>query len=145
MTGPTDPAETYFEKGLWGHDGSVWRKLPMVWGYSDRWAERSTTASASAGSNTVKSTAVPAGEVWVLHAMAARNKDTDVAMQFLLNAGAVVLRVKLVAAPGVNVWVLYSPTELVLAEGDTVDVLFLSCTSGDELNVDFWGYKMAVA
>ena len=40
MSGPTAPAEAHFDKGSWGWDLTQWRKLGLLWGYTDRLAER---------------------------------------------------------------------------------------------------------
>lgn len=47
-----------------GYDGSAWRKLPLVWGYTDRYAEPVYDLTMPAGWSDLSGTAVPAGEVW---------------------------------------------------------------------------------
>ena len=143
-SGPTQPTEQYFDKGLWGYDGTVWRKLPLLWGYTDRLAEQKVNLNANAGGNYLVHTTVPAGEVWVVTAHVAVNLNT---------AGAVVMRgffggtdmlVYDHGTPGAGVWHTSPPMNIVAKAGDILVGAFYGCTAGDDLYSILYGYKMAV-
>jgi len=67
MSGPTDPAEAHFDKGLWGFDGTAWRKLQLLFGYGAGYYERVEVSDAGAGNYTVVGSTVPDDEVWVVN------------------------------------------------------------------------------
>lgn len=129
----------------YGWDGSNWRKLPIVWGYSDRWAQRVYVENATAGTNNLNTTDVPAGEVWVLQAMASKNENKDVAMDYTAVFNGTQVKLKVHSLPGVNTWVTLFPIGICLKEGDNARCRFLSCNLNDDLYLDVWGYKMKVA
>ena len=81
--GITNPAEQHFERGAWGFDGTLWRKLPMLWGFTEGWVGEASNASAAAGTNFLELAAVPAGEVWTAYVVSAINVNTNpVAVSF---------------------------------------------------------------
>ena len=142
--GITNPAEQHFERGLWGFDGSVWRKLPMLWGYTDRYAEEKSNLSCTAGANILTFSTVPAGEVWRVTALTWVN----------VNTACVPIAVQL--ADGVNTWTVYVEAagvanvyasrlvDITLKEGDCLRVAFYGCTLNDDIFAWVLGYKMAV-
>jgi len=65
MSGITNPAEAYFKDGLWTWDGSVWRKQPLLFGYTDNLLQRTTTSTLPAGAANVDLAAVPSSYVYV--------------------------------------------------------------------------------
>ena len=144
MSGPTDPAEEHFDKGSWGYDGTLWRKLPLLWGYSDRYFENLGTASAPSTTYYKEGTAVPAGEVWVISTIGLMNETR--------NGGPVLMWVRAVGI-ACFVYVNVAPVQLVpnlanisvvLKEGDMVGVQQYSVSVGDQIGAYVLGYKMKI-
>ena len=145
MPGVTNPAEPFFKDGSWGWDGTVWRKLQMVWGYSDRYAELVTDFSPPAGFNILAGTVVPAGEVWVVQAMGA--VDTTSAISNVLvcvYSGTVDLALGQIVTPVANQECLWTG-EVTMKAGDRARALFDGVILNDDLYFKIWGYKMKVA
>jgi len=143
-SGPTNPSEAYFDKGLWGYDGSQWRKLQLVFGYYDRWAEGLGGTKSGDGTYVKSSAAVPAGYVYVVQGISLINGSGARGPVLLhYRAGAVDVVVGFDDAP-----LIYQPTlftgVLVLKEGDYVMVEQASCLNGDVLTGGVCGYKMRV-
>jgi hypothetical protein len=131
--------------GVCGWDGSSWRKLPMLWGYSDAYAETKTSNDVAAGNHFVLSSAVPAGEVWVVENLAGR---CSTANPTHLNIGVYDGSTyhHLVSHTLASAWQVYFHTaRCVLKEGWQVYVQFMGCALNDDLNAYFVGYKMKVA
>jgi len=144
MSGPTDPSEAHFDKGQWGFDGTVWRRLQLLWGYYDRWAEDLGGTKSGAGTYQAQTTVVPAGYVYVLQCVS------------LVNDGGSRGRTRFFLMGGVNYVCLaaaVTPAQFVplvwnggvpLKEGDSVLVQMVSCLDADVLYGGAWGYKMRV-
>lgn len=142
--GITDPSELHFGKGLWGFDGSVWRKLPMLWGFSAGWVEDLGGTKSGAGTYSQLSTAVPAGYVYVLHSLLAiNNTGARGLVQVYKRSGGTVYTLNQVNAPAQYVPVSWSGA-LALAAGDQVGVYMTACLDGDAIDACAVGYKMAV-
>ena len=125
-----------------GYDGTLWRKQPLVWGYSDHWSEDLGGTQSNGGTYSKISTPVPAGYVYVASAISYVN---DTGSRGQLNITALV--------NGVNVYLLVNtgPTQsipdvflgnLVLGEGDTVRVRQYSCLDNDVILAGVIGYLM---
>jgi len=128
-----------------GWDGAAWRKLPLTWGYSDRWVQPVQGAASGAGDASASTTAVAGGYVYVLQALhashtAAANKSLSV---YLHNGGAyIALLENLTAVPGTK----YTWTgEAVLKEGDTVYAEVVAPGDTRIVYLRVWGYKMKIA
>lgn len=141
---PTDPAEQFFGRGLWGFDAAQWRKLSLLWGYTDRYFEQVVDADSAAGLVDLQATAVPAGEVRVVRAWAGIDQITDPTyISFGIYVPAVYYSFNIQNAPGVNVWANWD-MEGVFKEGDRPQCRFDGCVLHDVLVFQVWGYKMAV-
>lgn len=141
---PTGAATSAKQNQLEGWDGAAWRKLPLVWGYSDRLAEYQSEDDATAGINYLTFTAVPAGYVYVVEAVDGYNANhAPLSIEIQACVGSVVARLYRNSDPVVNV-----PDVLVgrftLTAGDVVRVRFEGCTLNDNLRAHYWGYKMKV-
>ncbi|GAG75277.1 unnamed protein product [marine sediment metagenome] len=75
--GIAKPTEKHFDKGSWGWDGSQWRKLAMIWGYSGIW-DKDLGGEASGAFYISNSSVIPAGEIWVLQAVSVRDPRTRI-------------------------------------------------------------------
>ena len=144
MTGITDPTEEYFKDGLWGWDGTQWRKLGLLFGYYDRLAGQVSTTDAAAGANTLTGDTVPAGEIYVVQMVAAIDSNSDTTRVYIRVYGGVVM-MPLADEYSVTAghWVT-STTNMVMKSGDYLDCIFYGCTAGDDLYLRWWGYKMKV-
>jgi len=145
MSGITDPKEAYFKDGIWGWDGTVWHKLAMVFGYSDRWAENAEGAATGAGNAVAVTAAVPAGYVYVLQQAEAFH-DAAAAVELLVTPTVGALLCGLVHELAAAAWVHYSWTgSLVLKAGDRIVATATAPGDGKKVHLHTWGYKMKVA
>lgn len=140
----TQPTEQYFKDGVWGWDASRWRKLALLWGYTDIWVENLGTADADAGNYLAATVAVPAGYVYVLEHLTIRNKTGA--------RGAVYLSIG-DGSPWVYVVVNLTPAQhipdafngpITLKAGYQARVYMASVLANDAIDAAAWGYKMAV-
>jgi len=144
MSGPTDPAEAHFDKGLWGYDGSAWRKLQLLWGYYDTYVEANSGVSAGAATETVLLGAVPAGYVYVVNTIVVLDNTTDpTKVEGVVVKGGTDVPVFTKLAPGINAWYAFV-LSVVLKEGDRVKAWFTGSVAGDALHLRAEGYKMRV-
>jgi hypothetical protein len=142
--GPTDPAEEHFNKGLWGHDTSVWRKLALLWGYSDRYLNQQQDTSDVAANYTINLAGVPAGEVWRIQGVGVYR--TAVAGQYArlqVYNGSTAVSIEDIAIATAGRFINNS-RELVLKAGDNIRVVYIASVVDEVLITGAWGYKMAV-
>lgn len=143
--GPGMPTEEYFNKGTWGYDGTLWRKLPMLWGYSESWRERKQNLSCAAGANSLLHTAVSAGEVWVLESISVFNVQTDCTyIRIYITSGVMSYIFKQFSDPALNVPEQYSG-RFTFGPGDVLTVTFAGCVLNDDIYSDVVGYKMRIS
>ena len=129
----------------YGWDGSAWRKLPLVWGYSDRYIERELNSNADAGANTLTFSTVPAGEVWVIEGGTAYNSTSGNDQIYWNHAGTgIAIRLRRVNAPSANEEVRIE-SRVILKADDAMQAYFTGCTAGDTIAAYVWGYKMKIA
>lgn len=144
MPGITDPSEEYFKDGVWGWNGSAWRKLPQLWGYSDIYHEIVLKENADAGQNYLKSTAVPTGEVRVISSISTRDRDHapgNTMIQLVYDTTILLLAQNVALEASV---LLEWKGQLIVAEGDAIQVYMASCTALDNLYLYITGYKMTI-
>ena len=145
MSGPTNPTEEHFDKGQWGYDGTLWRKLNLTWGYNDRWLEQVVVAPAPAGWNFLETAAVPAGYVYVAHVVVGVDQITNPAeILFGINVGGSRYYFNRQPAPGVNVYAFWTANQ-VFKSTDKGVVAIGGVVLNDSLVAQWWGYKMKVA
>ena len=144
MSGPTQPTEQYFDKGLWGYDGSRWRKLALLWGYTDRYAEKELAVNVAAGSHALAFTVVPSGEVWTVTQCSGYASTSNPSLvTFRLMADGVAY--DLLITGYTTAWhTVRLVGEIVLKAGDYLVVYFEGCVLNDSLYAFATGYKMAV-
>jgi len=145
MSGITDPSEAYFKDGLWGWDGSVWRKLPLLWGYSAAYNEAETEENVAAGSPMLTFSTVDTGEVWVVTSISARCKqDSPSRVELTAIMGGVYKYLHVAAYP--TAWLTVDwQGHVVLEENDHVRVIFRDCVLNDDIDAWAVGYKMKIA
>jgi len=142
--GITQPTEEYFKDGTWGWDGTRWRKLPLVFGYSDRYVEWPYNTSLPAGVSNVSASHVPAGEVWRVEGLSVMvGSATCVEFRVNMDAGGVGLTLASQMAP-VSGQRYFFPLRVVLKAGDYMYVRFYGMTLNDDAWWSIWGYKMEI-
>lgn len=130
---------------IYGYDGTTWQKLPLIWGYTDRWVENIIELNAVAGVNVIQSAAVSVGYVYELNAANTFN-NTSVSGQYLeVVCGAVVIRLNGTVGVAAGTVTPTFPIGIRLKEGDYVRALFTGCVAGDDLYLRIAGVKMKVA
>lgn len=145
VTGITNPAEAFFKDGIWGFDGTVWRKLPLVWGYSDRYAQLASNTNLPAGTSDVDGSTVPSSEVWVVTGMCITVASATITqIRFAFYNGSDRVDVHAIDDP-VNVFPNGWAGQLILKTGDCARARVYTATAGDDCWLNVWGYKMKVA
>ena len=144
MSGITDPTEEYFKDGIWGWDGTQWRKAGLPLWYADRLAGDVINFNADAGVNNLEGDATPAGELWIVQRVAGVNSTSGVA-RLLIRALSSTHSIALTDAYDVVAghWVTVA-TELLMKQSDHLSCHFNGCTAGDDLYLCWWGYKVKV-
>lgn len=141
----TDPNEPYFKDGIWGWDGAVWRRLPIVWGYSADYRQALSALAVGAGTRLLTGTAVDPGEVWVVTHMTAQNTSSTTAstrIYVIDNATTYPVRQQLAPAAWEEVmWTGWLP----LHEGAYLRAYFYGCVLNDNIYFTIHGYKMLIA
>lgn len=127
-----------------GHVGGAWQKQPLIWGYSDVVEERVLDANCSAGTDSVQTTVVPAGEVHVI---------TSLAMYVASGTCGNLVAYKNDGVASYELVGQTSPTSsqiydrqgfYVLGPSDSIVVYGFNLTAGDDLCVIVTGYKMDI-
>lgn len=136
---------SYLVNSGYGWTGSAWRKLPMLWGYSSHFAESVTGTASGAGDAATSTTAVSAGEVFVLqHITATHSAATAKVLYSTVDVGAVSMAMshELSAIPGLT---YFWSGSLLLPEGAQVKAGVVSPGDGKQVVLTVWGYKMSIA
>lgn len=128
----------------YGYIDSAWEKLPMVFGFTDRWVVQLSDLNAGAGTNVLTTTAVAAGFIHRVDMVGAVNVNNAASIeQYATGAGIGVTFIPSTAM-GANVWKITFPVGIWLKEGDTLSTAFYGCLAGDDIYFRIWGVKMAV-
>lgn len=128
----------------YGFLGAAWQKLQLLWGYTDRWAERVSTTAAVAGQNELLSAAVPAGYVYVVQAVSLVNLNNAVTSAVISITTGSAYPVLTEAAPvAAGIFTKWTGAAT-LAAGDKVYSRLQGCTLDDDLYLDILGYKMKI-
>jgi len=145
MSGIGDPSQYYFKDGLWTFDGSVWRPQSQLFGVRSGYHEAPENGDAASGTNYVNGSTVPAGEIWVVTAIAAVNFGTA-ACVIKLHAGPSGSEIQMDQTD------YYTPTRAVfralwlpLIAGDRARAEFQGCTLHDRVVLELHGFKFKVA
>ena len=102
-----------------------------------------TQAVISGAGGYIESSAVPAGEIWVLQRMLARDTTTATTQhEYQTNQAGAVLRFAIVRGTFVAQYVTETVGELYLAEGDKVRVTFVGGAAADTCVIWLHGYSM---
>lgn len=128
-----------------GYDGSNWRKLPLLWGYTARYAERENLVVQQAGTKTLTFSSPEEGEIWRITGLSCLcNTANPSAVSFL--ATIVTYPVYVVNQVGIVANQVYSwVVDVVLGYQDTLVVYWGGCLVDDDLSAYAYGYKMKIA
>ena len=128
-----------------GWDGSAWRKLSLIWGYSGRWRQTITGTAVGAGKATAISTGLDAGYVYVVQALSLQHDAAAAKDCYILVTGDAVAAtlVRDVAVTPLNT--LPWTGELTLKSGDIITAEALAPGDGKHVYLHIWGYKMKIA
>ena len=127
-----------------GWIGTAWRKDPLRLGYSSDQSEQKSDTSATAGTNILTSTAVPAGEIWIIEGISARDVD-NVPSKILLVATVNGISITLedqqtVAAAEFVTW----SGAITLSENDTISANIYGCTLNDDIYLQYHGRQIDI-
>ena len=144
MTGITNPTEEYFKDGLWGWDGTQWRKACIpLWYRTTYFEDLGGTATSTDWSK--YSTAVPTGYVYVVSAISLRTEARAPGRtEFLLHNDAGQCIHLAWAASLAQYQPLIWTGNIILAAGWKIRVLMAAIQSGDEISGGLVGYKVAL-
>jgi len=138
----TDPSS--LAASLHGWDGSQWRKLNLLWGYCDRYAEREALDNVSSGDHTINFTTVPSGEIWVVtHFSMIATTNNPSRFDFMVNTPSAVVILLSTDNPGAA-YASGLQVNLILKSGDYLQARFIGCSTGDDLRAYAVGYKMKI-
>jgi len=145
MTGITDPTEGFFKDGQWGWDGTLWRKLPLVFGYSDRLALSVAHTKVGDGDYVLTVATCPEGEIYIINAIFSYNLDSAINHVHMLDNGSVEYHLEKFTTPAAGAHVAHANVNYILKKDDEVQILFSSANADDRLRGQVWGYIMKVA
>ena len=144
MSPIVNPASEFFKNGLWGWDGTVWRKLPLVFGYTDRWAEDLSWPVEEDGMWAGWTALVPAGYIYVAQGISVCNNTGARGERYVYFVSGANFHCKIYTAhPAQGVADIWNG-EVTLKERDYVYMTQVSCLAGDVIEAQVWGYKMKV-
>ncbi len=116
-----------------GWVSGAWQKDPLRVGYSGIQAEQVSNLSAAAGTNTLLSSVVPAGEIWNVQEITALDINTNPTAIYLgLQIGGVDYYLLYLATPGAAIPVNWSGS-IIVAPGSYVKAAITGCTLNDDI------------
>lgn len=140
----TQPTEEYFKDGGWGWDGTRWRKLAVVWGYSDTYAALGSGTASNGGDVTVNLANIPSGYVAKVESILAYHDDPaarGISLYLMIDGVGYTLKNELAVAQYAGVPV---PVSVSLGPGDNVRATGFALANGRSLYLFAVGYLMAV-
>jgi len=144
MTGITNPTEEYFKDGLWGWDGTQWRKQGLLFGYRSPLSQSISFNVTVAGTNSMSSDTVEENYCWIVqlvNVIDAATIPTRVTIKVIRSGNEYIIVDYQPAGSGL--W--WSTTlELLLVAGDRIDAVFFGCNVGDTLYLKILGYKVSL-
>ncbi|KKL99831.1 hypothetical protein LCGC14_1810480 [marine sediment metagenome] len=144
MTLPKPGGQSAGLVGSHGWISETWQKNPLLLGFSDT-ATESVSRDTIAANETIDSTVVPAGEIWVIATMALRNNSsglTSAGLYFNIDGNYLIVKQELAALAQFE-WFIWVGM-VVLAEGDSVAWSYTGTTIGDAMQLNFIGYKIDI-
>lgn len=141
----TQTAAADLTPGVCGWDGTVWRKLPLVFGFSEVYHEQVKDLNATVTSDALTGSAVDPGEIWVVTSVVAYDKNTNITeVHASVSDGATWWPFAQRFPTAAGEYLVWSGM-LVLEEGDYIDAGFGGTVAGDDIYLNINGYKMKIA
>lgn len=126
------------------YGGTAWVKSPVIWGYTNRWAEATNTTSTGGGTTVVTSTPVPEGYVYVLeHYMCYHDDPVERPLVIEGTDGSINLTFKTEAALATSA-PSFGKHRLTLKQDDFIRVIVWGLATGKIIYLRVWGYMMKV-
>ena len=144
MTGITNPTEEYFKDGLWGWDGTQWRKLGLaLWYYATYSEDLSGTATGSTYG--VWSTTVPNGYIYIVNAASIRNAThaAERAEIRVYSDTDVNTHLGCLLSPALYQPVIFTG-KIVLSPGWRIFMAITGCSVDDVIQAGVAGYKVKI-
>lgn len=130
--------------GLCGRIAGVWRKQPLIWGFSDSVSQTIIDLNLAVDEDTVVTVPVEEGEVHVVSAISFRvDSATCDRAELLIVVKGVALLVYSISPPVTFTWYLKTG-EFVLTEDDYIALTMTDLTAGDDAYLRYAGYRMDV-
>lgn len=139
----TTPAD--LTPGIEGWDGAAWRKLPLLWGYSDRWQETTSGIASGAGDAVANITAVPDGYIYILQRVSVYHDagvEKEMTVTLRTPTAATMIFNDLAVASGVHYPI---QCNAVLKYQDFIRATLVAPGDGKFVDLRVWGYMMKIA
>jgi len=141
----TQSTEEYFKDGLWGWNGTVWKKLSLLWGYTDSIVETRSNLNSPAVVGVLTFSTVPPGEVWRITQWVGVDVTTACTNYILaILRSATPYSLSTVVPSAANDY-KGSACDLILKEGDALTISFVGTVLNDDIYGWVHGYKMGVS
>ena len=140
----TQTAPADLRVGPSGWTSGAWQKNPLVVGYSGDKTQYILELDAAAGLVQLVSDTVPAGEIWEVQAINARNminNPTKLELAFVANGTSIILETALL--PGANVYLKWYG-KLILSEGDYVIAFYSGTVLNDNIDLAFHAMRIDI-
>lgn len=131
----------------YGWIGSAWHKNPLLMGYSGVVRDQQSDTNLDAGTNTLDSDTVPAGEVWVLTNISYRyvGTVTNCSLYVTIYDGSTATYLSSKAAGTVASALFYNVEgPIVLAAGEKIRLTVFTATATDDCTLHISGYKFDI-
>ncbi|KKN29055.1 hypothetical protein LCGC14_0848110 [marine sediment metagenome] len=141
VTTPSLPSDAATETSLQGIEDAF---PDRTIGFSAVWRERVVNLSAAAGVNTLSTTAVPAGKLYIVRSIAAFDLDSATGTDHLsVVAGGTLFALLRIPALAADTD-MHFHGKLILEEGDVIRATFGGCTLNDDIFLLAQGWEVTV-
>lgn len=113
----------------------------LIFGYNDRYAE-SFGKTATGATEICLGTQVPAGEVWIVEAIAGANATRRATLIYLQVYDGTIHMPLNIAQPDATSLMLFWEGKITLKQTDRIRIVITGCVATDVLTAYAWGYKM---
>lgn len=128
----------------YGWVGADWQKNPLQIGYSGQIIDDVTDLNADAGFNIVDGNVVPAGEIWVITQISIFNLTSATTLHFIALIGSAgTLRVERNSG-GAAALLTTVQGYWLLVKDDFLRASFDGCTAGDDLHLQYAGWRIDI-
>jgi len=135
---------TSLQSQLYGWDLTNWRKNPLVWGYTSRYAEYKESIDVAAGSHGLDFSTVPEGEVRVITSIAAWSAQANITRIEIAMTDSSVYYCFRRAVPSAAGLTVEFQGCAILKKDDIAYCMFVDCALNDDIYASALGYTMKV-